>query len=71
MKKCPVCKTNIKEIEPGVYKCLCGYREIQANKESTVEIRLYNHKTSQVFYKNLTVNEILQIANILKGIKWE
>ncbi|ACQ51386.1 30S ribosomal protein S23 (plasmid) [Clostridium botulinum] len=71
MKKCPVCKTDIKEIESGVYKCLCGYREIQANEESTVEIRLYNHKTSQVFYKNLTVNEIMQIDNILKGIEWE
>ncbi|MCC5416465.1 30S ribosomal protein S23 [Clostridium botulinum] len=71
MRKCPVCKNDIKEIKPGIYRCLCGYREIQVNKESTVEIRLYNHKTSKVFYKNLAINEFIQIASILKGIKWE
>ncbi|NFK11557.1 30S ribosomal protein S23, partial [Clostridium botulinum] len=39
--------------------------------ESTVEIRLYDHKTSRAFYKNLTITEFMQIASILKGIEWE
>ncbi|CBZ04152.1 30S ribosomal protein S23 [Clostridium botulinum] len=71
MRKCPVCKNDIKEIEIGFHKCLCGYTEIQANIESTVEIRLYDHKTSRAFYKNLTITEFMQIASILKGIEWE
>ncbi|WP_142415433.1 hypothetical protein [Hathewaya massiliensis] len=46
------------------------FEELKARKESTTEIRLYDHKTNRAFYRNLTINELTQIANIL-GVEWE
>lgn len=46
------------------------FKELKARKESSTEIRLYDHKTNRAFYRNLTINELTQIANIL-GVEWE
>lgn len=39
MKKCPICKGEIKEIGYGNYKCLCGYEEFTAKQHIIHELK--------------------------------
>lgn len=40
------------------------------NEDSPIEIRLYDYKNSRVAYKRLTYKEFLNIAAVLRIIKW-
>jgi hypothetical protein len=54
MKKCPVCKRNIGEIETGFYKCLCGYTDITANAKEEGIKQYSRAKVVENYYRAST-----------------
>lgn len=53
-----------KEIKLG--ECLIkDYKKTNINRETTVELRLYNHETGKAFYKKLTLFEYTEISRLI------
>lgn len=56
------CKLYLILFDNGV--CISESKNLE---KSSVEIRLYDHKTDEVKYKRLTKSELMLIENILSG----
>lgn len=44
---------------------------IKTYEKSSVEIRLYNHKTGKVLYENLNINQLEHILKVLDPKGWQ
>jgi hypothetical protein len=67
MKSCPICKNDIEEIETGTYKCICGYKEFQANKKldnKTIEKEANVNSVETLIYLQ---RDIIKNAKTVKG----
>lgn len=67
MKKCPVCKRDIKEKEPGFFRCLCGYTECIAISKVS-EPKLIDAYKLMEDIKKMDL-EYMQQADIMECLK--
>ena len=47
-----------------------NYKYLEEKEYSSVEIRLFNHKTNKVLYENLTMEQLEHILKVLDPKGW-